>query len=87
MPREKPQKDALAFARRLRRLRMRAGLAQRELAARCGLSPGQVSHYEAGRHRPRARNLARLARELNVPVETLVGRSVAPRALPERCRA
>lgn len=80
MASEKPRREVLAFARRLRRLRMRRGLTQRELAALCGLAPQQVSHYEAGRYRPHARNLAKLAEALRVPVPTLAGSLDARRA-------
>lgn len=87
MTRKKPQRDALAFGRRLRQLRMKRGLSQRDLAEHCGLTPEQVSHYEAGRHRPLARNLARLARELDVAVATLAGSLAAPQARPGRRRS
>jgi transcriptional regulator with XRE-family HTH domain len=56
---------------RLRKLRIQRGLTQAELADRCSLTQPQVSDYEAGRNQPRARNLAKLARELRVPVEAL----------------
>lgn len=79
MPGEKPRREVLAFARRLRILRIRRGLTQRELAALCGMAPGQVSRYEAGLHTPYASSLARLARELKVSVQTLAGSLVTGR--------
>jgi transcriptional regulator with XRE-family HTH domain len=84
MPEEKPERGVLAFGKRLRKLRMRRGFTQRELAKLCSLTPGQVSHYEAGRHRPHARNLARLAQALHVPEQTLAGRQAKGR--PHRGR-
>lgn len=72
MPRGAQRRDDIpAFARRLRKLRIQRGLTQADLADRCGLTQPQVSSYEAGRNQPRAGNLAKIAAELRVAVDTL----------------
>jgi hypothetical protein len=53
-----------AFGRVLRACRLAAGMNKAELARRSGLRPTLLAAYEAGRHRPRATNLARLAAAL-----------------------
>jgi DNA-binding XRE family transcriptional regulator len=50
-----------ALGRLLRACRLAAGMNKAELARRSGLRPTLLAAYEAGRHRPRAANLARLA--------------------------
>ncbi|MEX2194261.1 MAG: helix-turn-helix transcriptional regulator [Thermoleophilaceae bacterium] len=50
------------IARELRRARRRAGLSQRELAARAGTSQATISAYESGRKRPSILVLERLLR-------------------------
>jgi transcriptional regulator with XRE-family HTH domain len=52
------------FAERLRALRLAAGLTQRGLAGRAGLSYTTIRSYEGGRGRPRQRLLVALARVL-----------------------
>jgi transcriptional regulator with XRE-family HTH domain len=49
-------------ARELRRARRRAGLSQRDLAARAGTSQATVSAYERGRKQPSVAVFARLLR-------------------------
>jgi transcriptional regulator with XRE-family HTH domain len=55
---------AAPFPERLRAYRLAAGLTQRELAARGGVSTSAVSLYERGRGRPGPGSLAALARVL-----------------------
>jgi transcriptional regulator with XRE-family HTH domain len=52
--------------------RLRAGMTQVDLAAACGVTQGIVSAWELGHKVPRARMLARVARALNVSVDSLI---------------
>lgn len=63
---------------RLREEREKAGISQRELARRCGLSPTQVYRYEIGDNEPSAVVLGNMARELGVTTDYLLGLSDSP---------
>src|SRR5258705_10780277 len=62
-------KERLRFARELRRLN------QTDLAAKAGLPPSSVSHFESGARKPSFENLKRLATALSVTTDYLLGRS------------
>jgi transcriptional regulator with XRE-family HTH domain len=59
------------FGEHLRQLRVEAGLAQKDLAARTGLSACYISLIESGKRSPRDDVVARLASELNCSVSML----------------
>lgn len=63
--------DAAAFGASLRALRERRGLRQQELAATAGLTPPQVSSFEAGARLPSVRTLRRLAAALDTTLDAL----------------
>ena len=65
------------FPRRLREARETAEWSQADLAARSGLQPSAVSHFETGRRAPSFDNLRRLADALGVTTDYLLGRSDA----------
>jgi len=67
------------FQDRLRKAREAKGLSQTDLAARSGLEPSAVSHFETGRRQPSFANLKRLADALAVTIDYLVGRAEEPR--------
>ena len=64
------------FTRRLRQLRLAAGLSQRELGRRIGLleevESSRVTRYELGTSEPDFETAAKLARELGVPLAYLL---------------
>jgi transcriptional regulator with XRE-family HTH domain len=62
----------VAFARRLRKLRIERGISQARLARRAGLHRTQIGKLELGEREPRLGTLLRLAHGLGVPPETLV---------------
>ncbi|GGZ57153.1 transcriptional regulator [Lysobacter xinjiangensis] len=68
-------RDLPVFARRLRFLRERAGLTQRELGRRIGMQENaaspRINQYESGTHVPRLETAQALAKELKVPVAYL----------------
>lgn len=63
-----------AIGTRLRKARLRMGLSQRGLAEALGLDPTMISHLEGGRRMPSVDSLVRLADELNVTTDYLLGR-------------
>ena len=56
---------------RLRALRRRAGLTQRELAARAGLTHSTVAYLETGKHAALPSTVRKLAAALGVPPDEL----------------
>jgi transcriptional regulator with XRE-family HTH domain len=65
--------EALTFGRRLKELRKRRGLAQKELAAAIGVHPFQVSKYETGANFPTVGKVIEIARVLQVGMDQLFG--------------
>lgn len=63
------------FAFRLRRLRERKGLTQKEIATHFQLAESTVSMYEQGKREPDFDLLERLADFFEVTVDYLIGRS------------
>jgi DNA-binding XRE family transcriptional regulator len=59
--------DGATLGRRLRTLRLAAGLTQAELARRTGIHRPNIARVEAGRHTPSLETLARLAQAIGVP--------------------
>jgi XRE family transcriptional regulator, aerobic/anaerobic benzoate catabolism transcriptional regulator len=57
---------------RIRDVRSRRGLPQRDLAHRTGIHPSRLSKYESGTHAPSARCLSLLAAALGVSVDVLL---------------
>jgi transcriptional regulator with XRE-family HTH domain len=71
------------FKERLRRARELRGLSQAQLAAKAGLPPASVSHFESGPRKPSFDNLKALAGALDVTTDYLLGRSDKPEASAE----
>jgi DNA-binding XRE family transcriptional regulator len=86
--------DAKAFGARLRELREGAGLTQKELADRAGLSQNAVSQWEQGNREPLVSNAMTLAEVLGCDIADLfkspspgtkpAGRGRPPRGGPPR---
>jgi transcriptional regulator with XRE-family HTH domain len=72
---------------RFRAARKKAGLSQKQLAARLHVSQSQVSDWERGTVNPRARNLHAAAALLDVPVDELLDVDTAPTLRQLRQRA
>ena len=66
--------DVEVFKARLKTARELRKLSQGELAAKCGLPPSSVSHFEAGKRKPSFDNLRKLASALSVTTDYLLGR-------------
>lgn len=64
---------AIAFARTLRRQRLRAGLTQERLAERAGVHPTYVSMVETTKKVPTLEVAQRLAKGLGVRLSKLIG--------------
>lgn len=69
-----PSEVARQVGRRIAELRQRAGLSQRELAARLGWTRDIVAHYELGRRELGLERLAAIAAALQVSPATLLAR-------------
>jgi len=70
-----PRTDEItqAFAQRLRELRRERGFTQKDLGERVGVARSMIVNYEGGFHHPPLPTLIKLARELGVRVDFLVG--------------
>lgn len=64
------------FSKNLKYLRLKANISKKELAARVGVSPMAITHYESGDRKPNMAIIERLANALQVrPVEFLHARN------------
>jgi transcriptional regulator with XRE-family HTH domain len=63
------------LAKNLHNCRKNAGMTTTELGDRVGVSQAMISHYETNRKTPSVQTLERLATELAVSVDYLLGRS------------
>jgi transcriptional regulator with XRE-family HTH domain len=68
------------FAQRLKAARDLRNMSQGDLAAKSGLQPSAISHFETGKRSPSFDNLKRLADTLAVTTDYLLGRSDDPGA-------
>ena len=66
------------FPERLRRLRERKRIKRYVLSERCGLHPDAIRRYELGEAKPTMDALERIADELEVSVDYLLGRTDYP---------
>ncbi|HRE48808.1 MAG TPA: helix-turn-helix transcriptional regulator [Aggregatilineales bacterium] len=58
---------------RLKEVRQKRGLSQRELALRCGLGEQQIWRYENGETDPAGEIIMRIAKEIEVTADYLLG--------------
>ena len=58
---------------RIKSLRAKRGLTQKELAERAGISHGYLARLETGRHEPTLTMLGKLAKALRVKTAELLG--------------
>ena len=61
------------FSERLKMLRTKAGMTQKQLAARLGVSTSQVSYYETAERSPSPERVVDLARIFHVTADYLLG--------------
>lgn len=76
-----------AFRERLAQLRSIRGVTQAELAAKAGLPPAAISHFETGFRFPTAPTLMKLADALAVSIDYLLGRVDDPAPVGPQLRA
>lgn len=62
---------------RIKELREAAGMSQRELGERIGISGPAVAMWESGENRPSLTNLEKLADVLGVSIDAILGREHA----------
>lgn len=70
------------FAENFRRARRAAGITQKHLAAKLGVTADAVSRWSRGRAMPGTSHLARLAELLNISSDTLVTKAGPTPGLP-----
>jgi transcriptional regulator with XRE-family HTH domain len=66
------EKRAKGYGVRLKRMREKRGLLQRQLAELAGVDQSTISHLENELHKPRGTTMQGLAHALNVEVEKLI---------------
>jgi len=66
------------FKERLRAAREMRGLSQADLAAKTGLPPSSIAHFEGGKRKPSFDNLRKLSDALEVTTDYLIGRANDP---------
>ena len=71
------------LAERLRRLRIRRGWKQRDLAAAAGVAASTVARYERGSDEPTLGTLIKLARALDTSVSYLIGENDTGPVVPQ----
>ncbi len=67
-----PRDDLRGIGDRLREERVKAGLSQRELARRLGVSPSLISQLESGQSNPSVGTLYAIVTELDVSLDRLI---------------
>lgn len=70
------------FAVRLREMRRRRRLTQKQLAERVGLTAGAIGMYEVGQRQPDLSTIQKLAHALETSISYLVGETDDPSPLP-----
>ncbi len=71
--------EFMSLGKRLRELRLRAGLSQTAVAKLTGVSRNAVSQWEADATQPSTKRLTRLARAYNVPIDEIMAPSAEAR--------
>lgn len=64
--------DFMTIGDRIKKARKNAGLTQKELGERLGVSAAMVSQYETGSRTPRIDTMKRISTALNVPIQDLL---------------
>ena len=67
--------SATGFGDRLRQAREARNINQTELAAKAGLQPSAIGHFEKERRKPSFANIRALAKALDVTSDYLLGRT------------
>lgn len=70
----------MTYNLRLRELRERHGLSQRQVAKSLNVSPGAVARWESGDNKPTMDNLLALAALLDCSTDILLSRDSSPAA-------
>lgn len=68
-------------ARRVREVRLAAGISQVQLAERMKVAPGEISRLETGRRSPNLETIEKLGAALGVEPASLLARREAPHAV------
>lgn len=63
----------MEMGERIRSIRKRKGLTQKEVAQRCGMADSAIRKYESGSVTPKFETMDKIAHALEVPVTALMG--------------
>lgn len=58
--------------KKIKEIRIKKGLSQKELGERSGLSNVMIAQYESGTRQPKTRNLSKIAKALDTPHEFFI---------------
>lgn len=61
------------IAGKIKKLRKKRGLTQKELSKLCGISPNCISEFESAKHKPGIITLIKMANVIGVSIDYLVG--------------
>lgn len=75
--------NSMDFSKRIKEIRMREGLTQRELGQRLGLAQQSIASWEMGRSYPDALMLAEISTKFQVSTDYLLGLTDNPEPFPE----
>lgn len=81
-----PIVDRESLGKRLRELRVQAGLTQKEVAQKASISQGQYTYYESGKREPLASLMPVLAAAFDVSIEELFADPESEPEAPKRGR-
>lgn len=68
----------MTFGEKLKKLRIRKGMTQKDLSAATGLARTSISNYENNRQTPKCAAMNALAAELDVPFSELFACFITP---------
>ena len=65
--------DIMSIGENIKKIRVDAGLTQKELGERLGITSQSIAQWETGRREPKYQSMVKIADALNVPVSSLYG--------------
>lgn len=65
--------DIMSIGENIKKVRVDAGLTQKQLGERLGITSQSIAQWETGRREPKYQSMVKIADALNVPVSSLYG--------------
>ena len=63
----------MSIGENIKKVRVGAGLTQKQLGERLGITSQSIAQWETGRREPKYQSIVKIADALNVPVSSLYG--------------